>query len=169
MSSRRRRNRPAYHSQIVVYCDGACLHNGRVDASAGWGVYFEDPDLSYLNESCRLGGDVQTNQRAELMAMIRATELSPRDGRRIIIRTDSQYSINTVTKWLSKWQRNGWINSRGQTVKNKDLIQRLDYALCQHTPEPTLQYVQAHSSLAGNEEADWLARQGARLDYCEIW
>ncbi|SPO26060.1 related to Ribonuclease H [Ustilago trichophora] len=160
-----RRWRPALFPKIIVYCDGACLHNGRNGASAGWGVYFEDPDLSHLNESCRLSGEIQTNQRAELMAMIRAAELSPRDGRRIIIRTDSMYSINTVTEWLPKWERNGWRNARGQPVSNQDLIKRLDYELYQHTPEPILEYVEAHSGLAGNEEADRLAREGARLTY----
>ncbi len=49
----------------------------------------------------------QTNNRAELMAMIRAIQLCPNDGRRLAIQTDSQYSKDCVEKWLPKWQKRG--------------------------------------------------------------
>lgn len=53
---------------ISVYCDGAASKNGKYGARAGYGVWFaDDGDLSKLNESKRLPGALQTNNRAELM------------------------------------------------------------------------------------------------------
>ena len=83
---------------IECYTDGAASQNGKLGAQAGWGVYWpegEDPssDLRNLNESRRLSGPLQTNNRAELMAIIRAIELCPDPNAQLIIYTDSMYCI----------------------------------------------------------------------------
>jgi ribonuclease HI len=51
---------------INVYTDGASAGNGKASAKAGWGVWFEDPELQHLNRAGRLAGETQTNNRAEL-------------------------------------------------------------------------------------------------------
>ena len=83
---------------IEVYTDGASSSNGRATAAAGWGVYWpesKDPtsDQVNLNESRRLPGPLQTNNRAELMAIIRAVQLCPDPHAQLVIYTDSQYCI----------------------------------------------------------------------------
>lgn len=106
---------------IKVYTDGACSSNGKSGARAGWGVWFQSPELQHLNESKRLPGALQTNNRAELMvsgemlgseahtcgvyaeggadyfprsqALIRACQLCPEAEARLEIYTDSQYSM----------------------------------------------------------------------------
>lgn len=40
--------------------------------------------------------------------------------------TDSMYLCDCMTKWINKWKYNGWKNCRGNTVANKDMIQKLD-------------------------------------------
>ncbi len=60
----------------------------------------KDPELHHLNESRRFARHTKTNNRAELMAMIRAIQLCPDDGRQLAIQTDSQYSKDCVEKWL---------------------------------------------------------------------
>ena len=39
------------------------------------------------------------------------------------IHSDSKYAIQSVNEWSSNWAKNGWKNSKGETVANKDLIQ----------------------------------------------
>lgn len=64
---------------LVVYTDGACTGNGKAIAKAGVGVYFGDGDE--LNYSAKLDGELQTNQRAEMVAVLKAMTLSLEHGR----------------------------------------------------------------------------------------
>lgn len=61
-------------SALVVYTDGACTGNGKAGAKAGVGVFFGKDDV--LNYSAALDGDVQTNQRAEMTAVLKAMTIS---------------------------------------------------------------------------------------------
>ncbi|KAF6767250.1 Ribonuclease H domain protein [Kalmanozyma brasiliensis GHG001] len=149
--------------KTVVYCDGSSIGNGKKGARAGWGVFFEDPELHHLNESRRLPGEPQTNNRAELMALIRAIQLCPNDGRQLLIQTDSQYSMDCVEKWISGWKSKGWKTSTGDNVSNKDLIVQLDQEINSRYPPPKLVKVKAHSGIAGNEIVDRMAKYGASL------
>ncbi|KAJ1574348.1 hypothetical protein NDA11_007927 [Ustilago hordei] len=85
-----------YDNRIIVYVDGSAINNGYANARAGYGVWFQNPDLRYLNQQCRLSGDIQSNNRAELTAIIIALEIAPEDGRKLIICSDSQYAMNTL-------------------------------------------------------------------------
>ncbi|KFG63024.1 ribonuclease HI protein [Toxoplasma gondii RUB] len=59
---------------LYIYTDGACRSNGRgKEAKAGVGVFFGDGDPR--NVSRRLTGQPQTNQRAELQAILDALVL----------------------------------------------------------------------------------------------
>jgi ribonuclease HI len=86
-----------------VFTDGACSHNGRPGAKAGYAVWF--PDAKDLSESARVPAtEAQTNQRAELSAIHRAIVILDANGYHgedIKIYTDSEYSINCLTKWIS--------------------------------------------------------------------
>ncbi|KAI3477822.1 hypothetical protein L1887_60331 [Cichorium endivia] len=66
--------------KTIVYCDGSATGNGKKGARAGYGVWFEDQALHHLNEARRLPGKIQTNNRAELLAIVRAIQLCPNDG-----------------------------------------------------------------------------------------
>ncbi len=54
---------------IYIYTDGACKNNGKKNAIAGIGVYIKD--ICDISE--RIKGK-QTNQRAELYAILKALE-----------------------------------------------------------------------------------------------
>ena len=56
---------------IIIYTDGACQSNGTKNAKAGIGVHFPNKEAYDISE--RLQG-IQTNQRAEVTAAIRALE-----------------------------------------------------------------------------------------------
>ncbi|KAI2625458.1 ribonuclease H-like domain-containing protein [Xylaria nigripes] len=117
-----------------------------------------------LAPSARLQGVEQTNQRAELTAIIRALELT-KSVKSIRIITDSKYSIDCSTNWYKAWERNDWKKANGDTVMNQDLIKRIR-ALIDERDEvgfkTGFQWVKGHSASAGNNAADRLAVAGAK-------
>ncbi|KAI0984116.1 hypothetical protein GJ496_003080 [Pomphorhynchus laevis] len=143
----------------VVYTDGCCINNGKNGAVSGIGVYWHEG--SSFNVSERLPGK-QTNNRAEIHAAIRALEQCiSLNKSSITIRTDSQFMIDCMTKWIGKWKSNGWRLSTGEPVKNRSDLEELD-RLC-YQVDVAWQHVPGHSGDFGNEKADQLAREGARL------
>lgn len=81
--------------RIVVYTDGSSLGNGKKRARAGLGVFWGGKGEAYAaNLAERVPGEPQTNNRGELLSIIRALETCPYPEVPLEIRTDSQYSIN---------------------------------------------------------------------------
>lgn len=165
---------------VVVYTDGSSLGNGRLGAAAGVGVYFGESDARFVaqpdrrpqklltslpsrNISERLSGEVQTNQRAELTAILRALETID-ITQDLEIRSDSKYSIQCVTEWYVNWERNGW-KTRGGPVKNQDLVQAIRAKLEERESsggQTQFIWVKGHDTDQGNIAADLLAVEGAR-------
>jgi ribonuclease HI len=163
---------------LKIYTDGSSLGNGAKGATAGVGVYFGPRDPRYVtclhlffisnryhrNLSEALKGVRQTNQRAELTAVLRALQLAPLD-RDVLIYSDSNYSINCVTEWFINWRRNGWLNASGKPVENKDIIETILTKIeeRQTVRSKTLfEWLKGHANDPGNEAADSLAVSGAR-------
>lgn len=73
----------------------------------------------------------------------------------VVIHSDSQYTINTQTKWYESWCRRGWMTQNKGEVKNKDLIQLLYQLSKKH--KVTWVKVKSHSGLFYNDLADELA------------
>ncbi|KAK5089137.1 hypothetical protein LTR05_003361 [Lithohypha guttulata] len=118
----------------------------------------------YRNISEALKGTKQTNQRAELTAIQRALEVVP-SHRDVTIFTDSRYSIDCVTNWYRNWQSNGWHNSKGKPVENRDVIQEIREKIEErnHFGKQThFVWVKGHDKNEGNIRADELAVAGAR-------
>lgn len=112
---------------IKVFTDGSCVNLNKPNCRAGCGVYFGDKrDISY--EIIR---GKKTNQVAELKACIlalhRIMETEKLDKKKIIIYSDSMYTINCVTKWAKGWEKNNWKKSTGEKIINKKLIKKLYY------------------------------------------
>lgn len=143
---------------IFIYTDGACSNNGKKNASAGIGVYIEN--MYSISE--KIIGK-QTNQRAELYAILKALNIiNIKDYNRIIIYTDSLYSINCITKWVNGWIKNGWLDKKKYPIKNKDIIESIYNIYIKHS---TIEFnhVIAHTNnndihSIGNAKADELAR-----------
>jgi len=108
-----------------VFTDGACSLNGRPGAKAGYAVWF--PDHLRFSMSERLpANEPQTNQRAEMSAIHKAAMILEENGfhdENIVIYTDSEYSINCLTKWMPGWVARGWKTSAGGDVLHRDLIE----------------------------------------------
>ncbi|KAJ5833099.1 Ribosomal protein L9/RNase H1 N-terminal [Penicillium riverlandense] len=148
---------------LRIYTDGSSLRNGTPLASAGVGVYFGPGDSS-RNVSEPLKGSRQTNQRAELTAILRAIDIAPRH-RDVTIITDSRYAIDCVTVWFINWRRNNWMTKDRKPVENKDLVESILVKIEERTElkvKTLFEWVKGHNKHPGNEAADQLAVQGAQ-------
>lgn len=148
---------------LKIYTDGSALGNGRTQAAAGVGVWFGSNDTRNLSEP--LAGPRQTNQRAELTAILRAIEIAPKH-REILIFSDSQYAINCVTLWHHNWSRNNWFTAVGKKVENQDLIEEILDKIQERDElgvKTGFEWVKGHTgNTDGNSHADKLAVEGAR-------
>ncbi|XP_061067257.1 ribonuclease H1 isoform X1 [Eubalaena glacialis] len=143
---------------VVVYTDGCCSSNGRRRARAGIGVYWGPGHP--LNVGIRLPGR-QTNQRAEIHAACKAIEQAKAQNiNKLVLYTDSMFTINGITNWLQGWKKSGWRTSTGKEVINKEDFMELDRLV--QGMDIQWMHVPGHSGFIGNEEADRLARQGAK-------
>jgi ribonuclease HI len=137
--------------QIEIYTDGACKGN---PGPGGWGAVLR----SGHHEKELFGGEnLTTNNRMELLAVIRALEALKRPSR-VVVHTDSQYVQKGVSEWLPNWKARGWRTAARQPVKNSDLWRELDALLVGH--EIDWRWVKGHSGDEGNERADALANRG---------
>lgn len=147
-----------------VFTDGACSHNGRPGAKAGYGVWF--PDHPSLSEAKLLSPtEPQTNQRAELTAIARTAVILDEKGFHdvdVVIYTDSEYSVNCLTKWITGWISRGWKTSAGGDVLHRDLIEETSKRLSKLKSHRFV-HVRAHTGgtddlSANNDVVDRMAR-----------
>ncbi len=136
-------------SRVDIYTDGACSGN---PGPGGWAAILR----SGAHERELSGGEcATTNNRMELMAVIRALEALKKPSE-AVIHTDSRYVMDGATKWLKRWKANGWKTADKKPVKNSELWRALDDASARHSL--SWRWVQGHSGHAENERADALAR-----------
>ncbi|KAI0245979.1 ribonuclease H-like domain-containing protein [Lactifluus subvellereus] len=120
-----------------------------------------------LSERCP---GTQTNNRAELIAIIRALETISITLVPLVIKSDSEYAIKCFTDWLPGWRRNNFTTSKGAPVKNVELIMYMDALLSMRGrsgQQVLLEHVRGHAGEVGNEGADALAVRGATLPRVE--
>ncbi len=141
---------------ISIYVDGSCRGNpgpggyGVVVCEHNWGAPPEDYKVLYAHqERC----DKTTNNREEMKAIIYALKVyGPFEP---TICSDSAYCVNTFTKWMDGWKRNGWRRAKNQPVENLDLVQ--EYDKLKQKFHCDLIKVSGHSGNFWNELADQLA------------
>jgi ribonuclease HI len=156
---------PAVTKYMDIFCDGACTRNGHKFARAGFGLYVlqDAKPIAQVSEALE-PHEMQTNQRAELRAFERALEFAAESPKDIHVRifTDSEYSINCITKWAFDWKRHNWLKSDSKEVQHKDIIANA-FRLWQSVySRITIEHVRAHTNKSdwksiGNAKADQLA------------
>lgn len=135
---------------ITVAVDGSALGN---PGPAGWAWYIDD-------DCWDAGGwKKATNNRGELQAVIEILNATADADTPLHILCDSQYVINSVTKWMPNWKRRGWKKADGKDVQNRDLMEALDAALAGRSVE--FEWVKGHSNHTLNDAADERARAAA--------
>ncbi|KAI4195213.1 MAG: hypothetical protein LQ350_007335 [Teloschistes chrysophthalmus] len=134
-----------HRRSIIVGTDGACRDNGKPTAKAAYGVYFGKK--SHQNHSYKIvRGGRPTSQRAELRACIEALvtirniKNAVACGRRdteslhqvaddfppVIIKSESAYLVEGMTKHINRWKGSGYLNAQGKPLVNGDYFMRID-------------------------------------------
>ena len=134
----------------VVAIDGSALGN---PGPAGWAWY--------VDENCWAAGGWpnSSNNRGELTALLELLKATAPTNEELHVLADSQYVINSVTKWMSGWKKRGWRKSDKSPVLNADLMQAIDEAISGR--KVSFEWVRGHSGHPLNEAADDKARAAA--------
>lgn len=154
---------------VRIYTDGACEPN---PGSSGSGlVVYEDDRLVSLRYGYH--EPQGTNNTAELIALREAfriaTEYVERDFT-VEILSDSDYSLKAVFTWASGWEKNGWVTSKKEPVKNAELVRECLALARPLEGKIQVKHVAAHNGTEGNELADRLAMQASLnkvTEWCE--
>ncbi len=134
--------------QYVLFTDGACLGN---PGPGGWAYILRSAD----EEVVKSGGEPDTtNQRMEVMAVLRALE-SLEDPSSIAIHADSKYVTDGLGEWMDGWIKKNWKNAAKKPVKNQDLWKPL--ATLREFHEISTHWIKGHDGHAENERCDMLA------------
>jgi ribA/ribD-fused uncharacterized protein len=142
---------------MIIYTDGSKIDGPDGLPYAGIGIWFGPNDIR--NASIPVFNHPRTNQVAELLA-IRYTLIFCKSISDLVIRSDSQYSIKSVTEWHKGWIKNGWKTSGGKSVSNLEIIQSMLALIStrdQRGYKTTFEHVYGHKGEVGNEAADKLA------------
>lgn len=165
---------------MKIFTDGGCLRNGKFSAVGSYGILFDDKTFKFssvsglirrfdykLEKNLLKNGKTEippTNIRAELFAIILALYLVKiyKGAARIEIITDSEFSINVASKWITNWQLN---NFNGK--KNPDLLTILFDLLNFHTV--TFTHINSHTggnseNEIGNAAVDKLASEALKFE-----
>lgn len=131
--------------EIVIYTDGAARGN---PGPGGLGVVMiYGKHRKELSEGYRL----TTNNRMELLAVIRGLEALKRGDLKVKICTDSKYVSDAVNQgWVFNWEV-----KRFKKKKNADLWQRFLELYRKYSV--TFVWVKGHARIAENERCDQMA------------
>lgn len=137
-------------AEIIIYTDGASRGNpGR----GGYGVVMM---YGKFRKELSAGYRFTTNNRMELLSVIKALEALKRNTEKILIYTDSQYVVNAVEKgWLKSWIANDFKGGK----KNKDLW--MQYYKLALSFSIQFFWVKGHADNPYNNRCDQLATEAA--------
>lgn len=133
------------HGKIYLYTDGAASGN---PGPGGYGAVLVCGGLrKELSEGFRL----TTNNRMELLAVIKGLEAIKWQNAEVEIWSDSTYVVKAITEgWLENWILKDW-----KKVKNPDLWQRFVPLYRAH--RVSFHWLKGHAGHPENERCDRLA------------
>ncbi|XP_036191327.1 ribonuclease H1 isoform X2 [Myotis myotis] len=110
-------------------------------------------------------GDRQTKEQKFILQSHRASQGSEHHEAGSVHRQHVHHQrleacLPGITSWVQGWKENGWRTSAGKAVTNKEDFMELDRLV--QGVDIQWMHVPGHSGFAGNEEADRLAREGAK-------
>jgi ribonuclease HI len=141
-------------TKVNLYADGACSGN---PGPGGWSFIL----TCGTHESSSSGGEKETtNNRMELLAVIRGLKALTKKCQVTII-TDSQYVVKAFNEgWLKNWKSKGWRKADKSPVANQDLWIQLSVLADFH--ECTWEWVKGHDVNEYNIRCDKLAQSQAQ-------
>lgn len=136
-------------AKITIYTDGAAKGN---PGKGGYGaVLMSGKHRKEISEGFRM----TTNNRMELLSVIKALEMIKVVPSEVEIFSDSKYVVDAVEKgWVFGWEKKNFAKK-----KNPDLWQRFLNIYRKHKVK--FHWVKGHAGNALNERCDELAVQAA--------
>lgn len=130
---------------IFLYTDGASSGN---PGPGGYGVVLK---CAGAEKEMSGGFSCTTNNRMELLAVIKGLEAIKWANAEVHVYSDSSYVVNAINKgWLENWQRKGFAK-----VKNTDLWIRFLTVYKAH--RVSFHWIKGHAGHPENERCDALA------------
>jgi ribonuclease HI len=135
---------------IVMYTDGAASGN---PGPGGLGVVLKTGShRKEISEGYRL----TTNNRMELLAVIRGLEAIKWENAQVRIYTDSKYVSEAINQnWLFQWEKKSF-----KKRKNSDLWKQFIELYRKHHVE--IHWIKGHSNIPENERCDQLAVEAGK-------
>ena len=132
---------------IEIYTDGSSRGN---PGPGGYGIVMIHKDK---RKELSQGYNLTTNNRMELLAVIKALEEVKTDKMNIIIYSDSKYVVESVEKgWIWNWEKKNFIKK-----KNIDLWKRFIPLYKKFNIK--FIWVKGHDGNIENERCDFLANE----------
>lgn len=133
-----------------MYTDGAASGN---PGPGGLGVVLK---LGQHRKEISEGYKLTTNNRMELLAIIRGLEAIKWKNARVKIFTDSRYVSDSVNKgWVFSWEKTSF-----KKKKNPDLWKKFLELYRKHDVE--INWIKGHSMIPENERCDQLAVEAGK-------
>lgn len=110
---------------IRLWSDGGCRGNNpnEQDNVGGTGTYLQCGEHT---KKIHEGFENTTNNKMEMLAMIKGLKSIKRTDIPIEIYSDSAYTLNGfILGWIKGWERNDWKNAKKQPVANRELWEEL--------------------------------------------
>lgn len=141
---------------ITIYTDGAAKGN---PGNGGYGTV-----LMYRNHRKELseGFRLTTNNRMELLAVIKGLQELKVEGIPVTIYSDSKYVVDAVSKgWIWNWQKKGFKDKKNVDLWKKYIPLHLKY-------KPQFVWVRGHAGNIENERCDQLAVAAAESAQLQV-
>ena len=130
---------------IFLYTDGASSGN---PGPGGYGVVLK---CAGVEKEMSEGFSLTTNNRMELLAVIKGLEAIKWENAEVHVFSDSSYVVKAINEgWLENWKRRGFAR-----VKNPDLWIRFAPLLQKH--RVAFHWIKGHAGHPENERCDALA------------
>jgi ribonuclease HI len=139
----------------LCYTDGSC--KGSPGAPGGWGFHIRPPRGPVIEGQ---GSAVDTLAKImEFRAVAEALAQLPDDAAATVF-ADNQSLVENLERNLATWRSRDFTKVDPQIV---DVVRAIDATILAKRLDVHFQWVRAHNGNAGNERADQLATEGARL------
>lgn len=81
----------------------------------------------------------------------------------LIIKMDSKYVIEGLTKHLKTWENQGWIG-----MKNSEWFKQAAFLLRRRTAPTRFKWVKGHNEELGNEQSNKLVKEGVNKNEVNV-
>lgn len=138
---------------VEIYTDGSLRGNPK---TGGWAFLIIAPFM-FLGKAGYT--EIATNNTEEIRSAIMALEHLPQTSKPVVLYSDSQYVIKSMTEWWKGWAKNGFVTASKKPVKNLEMLKKLRKLVQKHNVQ--MKWVKGHNGNPRNELVDKMAGKAA--------